>query len=226
MKKTIQLIALLIPLFCIGEAAPKIKSMLSLFHYIDSNDFVNGDYAVMQFTVLEDGSTSGIKMEEGNNERLAELAKKSIRQWTFYPETKQGQAVKSVVQQKVIIKDSQQMDFKAPLTSDYVRASCKLLDENGSTSPKIKKFVEPKYPLKLWRKGISGEATIEFRIDRDGSVSELSPVTSSHDEFLKSSIKALRKSRYEAMDREVLCRIQFMFVERGANKPECIREML
>ncbi len=58
--------------------------------------------------------------------------------------------------------------------------------------------VEPTYPMRASESGLEGFVTVQFDINPDGSVSNVSVVESSHRLFETAAIKAARKFRFKA----------------------------
>ena len=58
--------------------------------------------------------------------------------------------------------------------------------------------VEPAYPIRASRLGLEGFVTVQFDVNPDGSVSEVSVIESSHGIFEQAAIKAARKFRFKA----------------------------
>ena len=58
--------------------------------------------------------------------------------------------------------------------------------------------VEPAYPIRASRLGLEGFVTVQFNVNPDGSVSDVSVLESSHGIFEQAAIKAARKFRFKA----------------------------
>ena len=58
--------------------------------------------------------------------------------------------------------------------------------------------VEPAYPLRAADKGLEGYVTVEFDVNPDGTVSNISVVDASHPIFVPAAIKATKKFRFKA----------------------------
>ena len=58
--------------------------------------------------------------------------------------------------------------------------------------------VEPAYPIRASRLGLAGSVTVQFNVNPDGSVSDVSVLESSHGIFEQAAIKAARKFRFKA----------------------------
>ena len=58
--------------------------------------------------------------------------------------------------------------------------------------------VEPAYPIRASRLGLEGFVTVQFDVNPDGSVSDVSVLESSHEIFERAAIKAARKFRFKA----------------------------
>jgi len=53
----------------------------------------------------------------------------------------------------------------------------------------------PRYPLSLYEQGISGLAVVEFNTDRDGSITDVKVIDSSHERFAKTAEWAIPQWR-------------------------------
>ena len=58
--------------------------------------------------------------------------------------------------------------------------------------------VEPTYPLRAEESSLEGYVTVRFDVNADGTVSNVTVVSSSHRIFEKAAIKAASKFRYKA----------------------------
>ncbi len=58
--------------------------------------------------------------------------------------------------------------------------------------------VEPAYPIRASESGLEGFVTVQFDVNPDGSVSNVSVLESSHRIFENAAIKATRKFRFKA----------------------------
>ncbi|HEY2344819.1 MAG TPA: energy transducer TonB [Xanthomonadaceae bacterium] len=78
--------------------------------------------------------------------------------------------------------------------------------------PAVISSVQPTYPRDALRDGVSGEVTVSFTVDADGSVSSASVVSSNPRRvFDAAAVEAIRKWRFEAPGESVSGRRTFQF---------------
>lgn len=69
--------------------------------------------------------------------------------------------------------------------------------EYGSpTVPKLVEAVEHKFPAELNAESITGEVRVEFLVDKNGRISRIEAVESTHPAFAESAIEAISKYRF------------------------------
>lgn len=66
----------------------------------------------------------------------------------------------------------------------------------GSQTPHLQSLVEPTYPAELMADKISGEATVQFTVRADGTVTDLQVVSSSHPAFGPAAVAAIAQWKF------------------------------
>lgn len=76
----------------------------------------------------------------------------------------------------------------------------RVIDSGTERTPEL--TVAPKYPRKARRDRIEGEVQVCFEIDRKGRPRRVAVRTSTHRQFEKPSVKAVKASTYKALDKD------------------------
>lgn len=74
--------------------------------------------------------------------------------------------------------------------------------EEVDEQPQPIRQAEPHYPRELQRAGISGHVTLEFIIEADGTVSEITVTDSTHHRFERSAVEAARRWHFTPATRD------------------------
>ena len=91
------------------------------------------------------------------------------------------------------------LELKKVSKDDYPFLTEKVFEQGQlDRKPKAKKLTTPIYPLNLKEAGISGEVEIEFKVNSDGTTSEIQIISSPHDAFSTAAIEAIRTSTFRA----------------------------
>jgi TonB family protein len=81
--------------------------------------------------------------------------------------------------------------------NDYPFLTEKVFEQGQlDRKPKAKKLTTPIYPPNLQESGIEGKVEIEFKVNQDGTTSEIQIISSPHDAFSSAAIDAIRTSTF------------------------------
>jgi TonB family protein len=155
---------------------------------------------VVQFIVNKDGSVSNAKILRGVHDDLNQSALQTIKQATFTPGRQRGE--------KVRVQQSLPVTFKMT-DSDVPELPKKPADENKSSvymsvekMPQLKggmaKILQRiEYPNKAKKEGVEGRVTVQFVVEKDGSVSNPEVLRGIGSGCDKEAIRVIKEAEFE-----------------------------
>jgi TonB family protein len=75
----------------------------------------------------------------------------------------------------------------------------------------FKNYVKPNYPRILRRRGIKGQAIVEFTIEKTGELTNLKVLSTTHKLFERSAIKAISQWSFKELASKMLVRREIIF---------------
>jgi len=108
--------------------------------------------------------------------------KKSVSQWSFAPARAGGQPVAAAMNTAFVL-------ITVPDTISGIKAN--------NTPPKPIKQPPPWYPVELRRRGIQGNVTLLFYVNKDGKAEDIKVMGSTHRDFEWPAIDAIKQWRFK-----------------------------
>ena len=145
---------------------------------------------------------------------LLPAVEKSLAQWQFAPAREAGQPVPGKVSFDLLFQTAH--DFDKLVNKSMSPASS--ASETPKVMPKVIRQTKPEYPSAM--RGISGSVTLQFIVDPNGNVKDLTLISSSNRGFEQASINAVLKWKFKpALDKngkpmKALMRITLEFARR------------
>ena len=162
-------------------------------------------FVPVKFSLDESGAIVRTDVETAVDERFRAAVQSALKNWRFAPARRGGKAV------------------GAEITLPFCCLSLWPKNAGNYVPPQVLNAVEPDYPYVMAKFGINGRVTVEFIIDRDGSIRNPVIVESNNPAFDEPALEALLKWKFKAGEIEgvttkVLARQSIEFaVDNGGN---------
>ncbi len=158
---------------------------------------------VLECVVAVDGSVEEVRVTKSLDPALDEEAIKSLKQWSFKPGTKDGQAVRVRVTVDIVFKlatGAGQPLFPIRAVGEAPSSPTAKADESpvyvpgdGVVSPVLVKETKPQYTAATKAAGIQGTVLLECVVLADGSIGEVRVTRSLDDALDEEAIKSLKQ---------------------------------
>jgi TonB family protein len=133
----------------------------------------------VSLTINEQGEPEKIQVGPGVDAALQPVVAAALQQWKFAPARKAGRPVAATLELPVIV----QPPFAKKITQ--------------GTPPKPISQRPPVYPPAMLSSGLIGEVAVEFTVDPEGRITEVSVLESNNPGFNEAAIEAVRKWKFK-----------------------------
>jgi TonB family protein len=183
----------------------------------------------MQFNVDPDGMARDIVVVSASEPAFGFAAKAMLEAWQFEPTAENGQPARAMQQVLKVRFDSVSKDTALDASAQWLLGELKQerpdIAKAGALDavPWAVKMAKPVYPRDLLKgNGVSGEATIDFFVDRNGKVQLPRIVSSTQWEFGWAAATAILRFQFTPPTRggqPVATRMRMPFVFHAPAKP-------
>jgi TonB family protein len=209
-----------------SPALQEIKIVDPTFHtYPESllRQFPNGGQARVLISVSADGNLTEWLVIAYTARPFGEEAMHAVKSWRYLPARWRGDPISARTEVTVTF------ETKGTLVSTSAIESLEGLTRSSggavyayrpftlkelSTAPTVLQAVDPGYPRALLERSVTGEVTVDFYIDEEGTVRMPSLVNPQHPDLASAAIAAIRQWKFSpalANGKPVLVHVQQTF---------------
>jgi TonB family protein len=150
------------------------------------------------FAVSDTGVVKNVRVYKGDP-ALAKAAENAVAKWKFKPVVKGDKAIQVLAKATfnfVLNEGAQTTSGVAAEIGPATEAPTRVRVSNGVSAGLVVTKVHPTYPADAKRAGIQGVVLLHAVIGRDGTISDLQPI-SGPEELIPSAMAAVKQWRYK-----------------------------
>ena len=140
-------------------------------------------------TVDEDGETTDVQATEASHAEFGAAAVATALRMRFTPAEMDGKPV--------AVRFSQPIAFNLPVLTGPAPATSDTTPPQLVNAAQVARAIDTHYPPLLRDAGVTGRATVQFDITREGRVENLHALEATHYSFAEAGVSAMRQARFK-----------------------------